>query len=285
MRGVDTKRAISECVDDVTLASFVDGRLGSDARHGVEAHLATCEACYGIFAQTARFVQQERPKPRSLWLVALPMAASLAVAVFWWTTRLPQVSAPTAVGAAGTPAQTLLTLAGNQRLRHASLVDLGAAHSLAPLRSNDAQVGALLTDLHVALGVEDSATTSEVVRRLALVASERGLKVDPGLLSPSGIEKLNWLTIRGAFVAAGLDPSRISWGEWLEAARLAAIVHESRFLADRRTRLGLIASVPPLPDAAQRRWRDAIELIEAEPASEADWRRLQAALVDVLLLL
>lgn len=42
------------CPGDESIAAYLDGRLAAEEAAAMEAHLATCEACYEVFAETAR---------------------------------------------------------------------------------------------------------------------------------------------------------------------------------------------------------------------------------------
>ena len=45
------------CLDDETLAAYVDGGLAAVERAHVERHLAACRRCFAVFAETVRTVQ------------------------------------------------------------------------------------------------------------------------------------------------------------------------------------------------------------------------------------
>ena len=64
----------TECLDAVLLASYVDGRTSPDERASVEAHLARCEDCYFVFAETVRDRQARAKKSR--WRYWVPRAAA-----------------------------------------------------------------------------------------------------------------------------------------------------------------------------------------------------------------
>lgn len=80
-----------------TLAAFVDGRLARAERRAVIEHLDACPDCYEVFAETARFLQDEEPRgevvpigresdrPRFLrplyWTAAAIAAVLLAVVI------------------------------------------------------------------------------------------------------------------------------------------------------------------------------------------------------------
>ncbi|MCB1034687.1 MAG: zf-HC2 domain-containing protein, partial [Acidobacteria bacterium] len=57
------------CLDDETLAAFIDGRLAAAERRAVVEHLADCESCYEVMEESLRLAQalaeeegSERPR-------------------------------------------------------------------------------------------------------------------------------------------------------------------------------------------------------------------------------
>jgi tetratricopeptide (TPR) repeat protein len=92
------KRDARTCLDDETIAAFIDGRLDAPARARVVEHLADCADCYFIFSESARASaasgMEARPhgfraatawlaRPRVMWpgVGALAAAAVLVLAV------------------------------------------------------------------------------------------------------------------------------------------------------------------------------------------------------------
>jgi tetratricopeptide (TPR) repeat protein len=76
------------CLDDDTLAAFVDGRLSPDERAQVESHVAECDDCYTLLAEvlhTADDLEAELPNtsnqraPSAASVINLPTAAEPAV--------------------------------------------------------------------------------------------------------------------------------------------------------------------------------------------------------------
>jgi hypothetical protein len=259
------------CLDDVTLASFLDGRLSGDDRARVEAHLAACAGCYRLFADSARFLDEEpaarRPALR-LAAAALPVAAAL-IAGLLWLGRVPgpppRSPAPRIASALQVAAETL----EDGALRAAVPVELGAAMGFAPEQDeSELLIGVHLADLELARRFGDPARADALADRLA-----QRLGLAPGTRSP-------W-ELRKAALAAGARPSRLRFGEWLETARLCAAARQARFFADARTRRALSARPAGLPEAAARE----LDRIKLPPATEVEWRELERALADAILLL
>jgi tetratricopeptide (TPR) repeat protein len=85
---------LTTCPDAGLLASYVDGRTPHEERASVEAHLARCEDCYMVFAETIR-EQQTRASKRFEWrhwvpraAAGLAAAAALVVAITFVTTYI-----------------------------------------------------------------------------------------------------------------------------------------------------------------------------------------------------
>jgi len=74
------------CIDDESLAAYVDGRLDPAERRAVELHASQCSRCRDLIVETAAFVEQDArarkaPRFRVTWRKAAVVAAALAAAV------------------------------------------------------------------------------------------------------------------------------------------------------------------------------------------------------------
>jgi len=76
-----------ECLDELVVADFVEGRLDAEARAPVVAHLLTCARCRALVKATARAAAQIPPGAEGRgrawrrWTVPLGVAAAAAVLV------------------------------------------------------------------------------------------------------------------------------------------------------------------------------------------------------------
>src|SRR5712691_9958961 len=103
----------SECVDELDLADFVEGRLGPQARAPIVAHLLGCARCRSVVRATGRLLADPRvaAEVRSRrwggWFLALGVAAAAAVVLLVWPrteeTGLPSGSRGTTPGSAVGP--------------------------------------------------------------------------------------------------------------------------------------------------------------------------------------
>jgi tetratricopeptide (TPR) repeat protein len=63
------KQVVRECPDLESIAAYLDGRMRDRERAGITEHLASCEDCYAVFAESAKTheAQQARPAPAINW--------------------------------------------------------------------------------------------------------------------------------------------------------------------------------------------------------------------------
>ena len=86
-----------ECLDELTIADFVEGRLSVTVRTPIVAHLLTCARCRSVVRATGRLLADERvvrelpgvkhgpaERRRRGWLIPLGVAAAAALAIVFW---------------------------------------------------------------------------------------------------------------------------------------------------------------------------------------------------------
>ena len=88
---LEDRRETPECLDELVVAEFVEGRLGADARGPVVAHLLGCARCRALVKATAHVVSEmpagSAGRARS-WRLAVPLgAATAAVLLIVFTPR------------------------------------------------------------------------------------------------------------------------------------------------------------------------------------------------------
>jgi hypothetical protein len=86
------------CPDLEAVAAYVDGRVDAEERRAIEAHLATCEACYELMVETARVADgvpdqlgaPARPGPKR-WVYGVSglLAAAAAIVLMVWARGTP----------------------------------------------------------------------------------------------------------------------------------------------------------------------------------------------------
>lgn len=261
---------MAEHLEDTTIAAMLDGALTPAERAGVEAHLDSCEECYEVFASAGRFLAEEgRParfslagRPAAIGLAAAAVVVlALASVVFRGTPPGVAPASPNAgLDAPGAAARLAVASLPAARLPEDPWLHEGSAYGFGPtLGAARAAVliGAANTDRAVALQTGREEDANELARKIARLQEAHG---------------------------AALDESRVALGEWLEAARLAALARDSAFLVDVRLHQALDRA-PSRPDpAAARALQSARERLRAPREAEIDWQRLVDALTDALLL-
>lgn len=89
---LDRRTETPECLDELAIADFVEGRLTPEARAPVVAHLLTCARCRSVVKAAGELVAEEgvataglAPPPRWRRLsVPLGLAAAAVVLLFFW---------------------------------------------------------------------------------------------------------------------------------------------------------------------------------------------------------
>lgn len=152
-----------ECPDLETLAAYLDGRVADDERQRIAAHLADCESCYFVFAETAQIETDVAPKP----------------APRWWAT--PRLLWPTAAAGLAAAAALVLAVSGSLIPTDREAPDLTALQSAlaaertveprltggfayapfrAPVRSVDADPANVPPDVRIAAARVEKETAS-----------------------------------------------------------------------------------------------------------------------------
>ncbi len=81
-RVFDRPGATADCLDELTVADFVDGHMDQEARAPVIAHPVTCAHCRSVIVETSRAVTEVRFAPTPRWRRwSLPLGAAAAAAV------------------------------------------------------------------------------------------------------------------------------------------------------------------------------------------------------------
>lgn len=241
--------ASQDCPDLERLAAFLDRRLDGAEDARVKDHLAACEPCYEVFAESLRFMEEESlsaipPRPgsaRTWWT----LGSTAAAAVFALVVLLPLLLPPR------TPPfeHVLLPLAGKAPTEalgpawdvHGWAVTRGSVVRTDERRASF-RLAVLTVDLRVALAGRDAELSRELVQRL--LAELDTLELAQPL---SHAYTLMRQEIEGGTPHAELvdladetqdlvrewaDPPSFAFGRWCEESRLAALAQSGEYFRD-----------------------------------------------------
>lgn len=280
--------------DDETLAAFVDGTLPEPRRREVTEHLASCEDCYEIFAETARFLgehpehaREKDPQPARVipftrrglrmparsWVAA---AAALLIVLAGAWLMLQGGPAEPIDPLASSSGELLALLDGPGReaaVEHLWSEESGA---LAFSPSPDAQafsLGVHLVDAQAALETGNDEAAKRALDALAeilldspdteLSGAASDLAQNPRLADLAALERR---------LAGEVPADRLALGRFVETARLAAAAGSEPFFARPEVQEAFTrAGEGDLGDSSRRKLdaaRTANDLEEVEAALE-----------------
>lgn len=249
------------CPDLEELAAFVDGRLAGGARASVVEHLASCEDCYEVYAETLRVVEDLEAEPAAVedeaadddlapvvlhprsfpWAWPAAAAALAAAAAVVLVVLLPVATSRTSgelVAVAGIGGQTRLDKGWQE---HGwSTTRSGNPYEYLDPAERSFRVGVRVVDLRSALELDDRDTARSIVAGEIiplLEAEEFGFPMlyeDLAKQLESGA--LTELIEPSAKAEEGLGPENeiyFELGKWVESARLAALTGNVRFFKRR----------------------------------------------------
>ena len=286
--------------DDETLAAFVDGTLPEPRRREVTEHLASCEDCYEIFAETARFLgehpehaREKDPQParvipftrRGLRMPARAWIAAAAVLLValagaWLVLQGGPAGPVDPLGA--TSGELLALLDGQDRKAVAGHLWSEEADALAFSPSRESQafsLGVHLVDARAALETGDDEAARRSLEALAeilldspdtdLSGAASDLADNPQLADLDALERR---------LAGEVPADRLALGRFVETARLAAAAGSEAFFTRPEVQEALVrAGEGDLGDSSRRKLetaRTAGHLEEVETAL-ADLIRLE----------
>jgi hypothetical protein len=291
------------CPEPELLACLVEGSALPEDRARLLLHMAECKDCYGVFAETARFVdtlpasstvQGSVRRTRNAPLV-LPLAAALLLglgtAALLVRRQAPASPAPVADGVAKASPSPIVSEA----------VDLPAWLTRAPwnasawprlgfARSDSAERNAFALGLHRGALQRACHTPDETLRRGIVLEIARSLARVVGPLRED--ERHSWLSTATAGQCQFAEPplagdaaALFEIGKTLEVLRIAAIEQDPAGLD-----AGRIGEVRRLIDSLQTAPKPArtlgLALAHPPPSpTPADWEKFESDIVDLIELL
>ena len=293
--GVWPEMDAGPCIDHETLAALIDRRLAPGEHDRAAAHVASCASCHELFLESAHTAGDGRtrsvprlPVPLIALATAAAIVAAVSVAVREAAPPIPAarvaVQPPVASRMAEDPVQRLYTAGDAAALAAAAWPDDALALGFGATRDAAAEAllaGVRLTDLEVAVLAGDGRRARSVTLALrdALRDDRHGQLRE--VMRDRAVDTALLAEVKRA-LADDPDHELITFGRWLEAARLSAVVRSRSFWSD-ETRHALSRPPAGLPHRAADRLQETLRI--APPRTDAQWERLEAGLSDVLLLL
>lgn len=285
------------CPDLEDLAAFADGRLAAGRRAAVVEHLASCEGCYEVYAETLRVSEElaaveDEPAndelapvvvhPRSFrwaWPAAAALAAAAAIVL---VLRLPDFLSTSRtsgelVAAAGIGPESRL---GNEWDVHGWTETRGSTNPYGRLSPEERwfRIGVRVVDLRGALAIGGRDVASGIVAQIVLLLESEEFAIQNILYEPmrEALESdapTESLIEMGSQAEEHLFPENAAYfelGKWVEAARLAAIAGEARYFESREFR-GFLRRLPreELPASVVEKLAELETLIKTEPDTKA----------------
>ena len=273
------------CPGSEGLAELVEGRLQGARREELLAHVAACEDCYTVYAETLRFLETAPPTARAatadIWSralrVLLPLAAAAVLTVV--------VFGP---GAPPDPVALLLAASGPQGLPGDAWDEQPLAYGFAASADSGRSflLGVEAVDVALALALDPHGAGRE---RLEVLRQ----RVEAGAFGTQPVEHYRRLEqqLRDGSVprpeqlvpAAGVDREAFQVGRWVEACRRAAVARREAFLTDAHTRAVLERlELPSTSAPARREWAVVRTILGRDRRDDEAWQRLERALAQLI---
>ena len=237
-------------LDRTTLAALIDGRLQGDARDGALRSLAASPEDLEILADVAAVSREldggvtdirshaDRPRarrpPGMKWMYA---AAAAVIVVASVPLMLRNGSRSSTDGFASLITSQVALAPGWEA--HAWSATRGAADGISE-RARGISVGALTSTIEVAVARGDSSASALASNIAALLVDVPGagdvVAQYRSLAAIHGAIPLDQLRKARSAAREMVSKSAFDEGAWLEAARIAAVAHDSAFFASRASR-------------------------------------------------
>ncbi len=234
---------------DEELAAYIDGNLGKAESQRITEHLADCEECYAVYAETLQFQleSEERQWLRPAWLAAA--AALLLMTLGGWYAFQNALLGPApnlavadlAPPVHGRPVGEVIW--DHNRFR-------GEGEGETNLDRQSFQVGALLVDSRLSAQAGDVSNASETWRSIGAILDKVDFMKDESDRILAQANQMNDATsLRRVAATAEATERRLGdpessnlareyldFGKWTEAGRVAALTRDRAFFQDSKNR-------------------------------------------------
>jgi putative zinc finger protein len=243
---------------DEELAAYIDGTLEKEESQRITEHLADCEECYAVYAETLQFQLEseaaegkdkvvvpfpspKRWQPSYVWL---PAAAALLLVTLggWYAFQnallgpAPKLAvADVAPSAQGRPIADLLWNHNVYR---------GEGEEETELDRGSFQIGALLIDFRLSAQAGDVPNASETWRSIGRVVKPVYFMAEDGDRILAQANQISDATSLSRVAATAdttekslgdsLSAEYLDFGKWTEAGRVAALTRDPAFFKNRK---------------------------------------------------
>jgi hypothetical protein len=281
---------------DETLAAFIDGRLDSDTRAQVIAHMATCPECYSVFMSATEMASMtaspngSQRSSRRAWLAVAVTTVAAAVAIVFLVTPLrdfvlPQQDKGMEALAKAAPEQR--TIAGRiSGFRYQPMAHLTRGANVDPMR--DPTNANLLT---AAAAVQRSVMARRTPANLhaagvaSLLLGQTGVAIDrlhEALLAETGehrvaaaIEDSNDGPLLNDLSAALSNRSRPKLDDKIESVRCAEKAWRIGRTPEAAWNRALATEALNGPESARIAWHDYLAIDPSSPWAAEARKRLE----------
>jgi hypothetical protein len=270
-----TTSAAGPCPTDEELAAYIDGGLGPAENRRVTEHLATCEGCFELYGETARFLVDSTPaSPEDAAREAA--LAGKGVVRFPFTTlaerrrqvvQWASIAALLVVSAGGggylqflAAPSPLTTVADKVPNRAALIPSLWKGPTYrgtgeregGPLNEESFHMGVHLVNLPVTLRAGNAKEAEDEIARILQLLQKQsftdqiqdGYKGVTAALDSGNppqsllpvVDRLAGRTEEAESVRAVFDPLSLDLGQWVEAGRLSALAKDPSFFQEANNR-------------------------------------------------
>lgn len=283
-------------LDRTTLAALIDGRLQGDARDGALRNLAASPEDLEILADVAAVSREldggvtdirshaDRPRARRPPVMKWMYAAAAAVIVMASVPLVLRNGAGSSTDGFASLITSQVALAPGWEA-HSWSATRGATDGISE-RARGISVGALTSTIEVAVARGDSSASGLASNIAALlvdvpgagdvVAAYRSLSAIHGAIPVEQLRKAQ------SAAREMVSKSAFDEGAWLEAARIAAVAHDSAFFATKASRRQL--SDLEREASTDVRTRDDVVAV-GHLIEKRDWDALAAATTNIIALL
>ncbi len=296
---VNKVEADTVCPSEEDLAAFIDNTIDYVEKDRIAGHLSLCNDCYEVFS-VATALQEEAPgeswfSVKSIIFRYIPYsfaAAAAAILIMIYVFRDISVDKLSSVGDRVAVLAEDVDKGSIPYLFRQESADLYGFADMSSDEGSAFMAGAYLTDLELALLLDDKASALRLLSELAvLLKTAKGTEETITLYKNMEIEiekgaSLEQFAGRTEKTALGVEgPLYVRFGQWCEGGRIAAIGKKSKFyfVGDVKTFIKEFESAD-LPKGILDSLYEIKRIVIEEAYTEKQFRKLQREFESLILL-